>query len=98
MQQTEMDAEEKDRLMNELNAKEEVQQKEKAKKSKLLKKIKGMEEKLLHGSEAMEEAMKAVAPKEPGSNNCNNIRKHMSASKNTVSNQLALVPLRKCGN
>ena len=49
-----MDAEEKDKLMNELNAKEEAQQKEKAKKSKLLKKIKGMEEKLLHGSEAME--------------------------------------------
>ena len=49
-----MDAEEKEKLMNELNAKEEIQQKEKAKKSKLLKKIKGMEEKLLHGSEAME--------------------------------------------
>ena len=52
-----MDAEEKEKLMAELNAKEDVQQKEKAKKSKLLKKIKGMEEKLLHGSEAMEQAM-----------------------------------------
>ena len=48
------DAEEKEKLMAELNAKEDVEQKEKAKKSKLLKKIKGMEEKLLHGSEAME--------------------------------------------
>lgn len=57
MQQTEMDAEEKEKLMAELNAKEDIQQKEKAKKSKLLKKIKGMEEKLLHGSEAMEQAM-----------------------------------------
>lgn len=58
MQQTEMDAEEKQKLMDELNLKEEAQQKEKAKKSKLLKKIKGMEEKLLHGSDAMEQAMK----------------------------------------
>ena len=54
MQQTEMDAEEKEKLMDELNVKEQAQQKEKDKKSKLLKKIKGMEEKLLHGSEAME--------------------------------------------
>ena len=40
--------------MDELNKREEAQNKEKAKKSKLLKKIKGMEEKLLTGTEAME--------------------------------------------
>lgn len=44
--------------MDELNKKEDAQRKEKAKKSKLLKKIKGMEEKLVCGSEAMEQAMK----------------------------------------
>ena len=54
MLQTEMAEEDKKRLMDELSKKEEAQQKEKNKKSKLLKKIKGMEEKLLHGSEAME--------------------------------------------
>lgn len=54
MQQTEMDEEEKKKLMDDLKIREEAQQKEKSKKQKLLKKIKGMEEKLLHGSEAME--------------------------------------------
>lgn len=49
-----MDGEEKKKLMDELIKREEAQQKEKSKKSKLLKKIKGMEEKLLRGSEAME--------------------------------------------
>lgn len=49
-----MNEEEKKRLMDELNKKEEAQSKEKAKKAKLLKKIKGMEEKLLRGTEAME--------------------------------------------
>lgn len=58
MQQTEIDEEEKKKLMDELNKREEAQKKEKSKKSKLLKKIKGMEEKLVHGSEAMEQAMK----------------------------------------
>ncbi len=49
---------EKQQLLDELKIKEESQQKEKAKKSKLLKKIKGMEEKLLIGNKAMDEAMK----------------------------------------
>jgi len=58
MQQTQMGEEDKQKLMEQLNHREEAQQKEKAKKSKLLKKIKGMEEKLLSGTEAMEKAMK----------------------------------------
>ena len=44
--------------MNEIVAKEEKANKEKSKQQKLLKKIKNMEEKLLHGSEAMEKALK----------------------------------------
>ena len=44
--------------MDELTLKEEQQQKEKSKTQKLVKKIKGMEEKLLRGSEAMEQAMR----------------------------------------
>lgn len=43
--------------MEDLKKREEAQQKEKSKKSKLVKKIKGMEEKLLKGSEAMAKAM-----------------------------------------
>lgn len=58
MQKTEMNQEEKKKLMEQLIQREELQQKEKAKKAKLLKKIKGMEEKLLSGTEAMEQAMK----------------------------------------
>ena len=57
MSKNEMNAEEKEKLMVELQKREEAQQKEKQKKSKLLKKIKGMEEKLLSGTEAMEKAM-----------------------------------------
>ena len=58
MQKTEINQEEKKKLMEELNKREEAQQKEKAKKKKLLKKIAGMEEKLVSGTEAMEKAMK----------------------------------------
>jgi len=38
--------------------KEDIQSKEKQKQKQLLKKISNMEEKLLHGTEAMEKAMK----------------------------------------
>jgi len=53
-----MAEEEKSALLNELKAKEEKANKEKSKQFKLLKKIKNMEEKLLHGNEAMEKALK----------------------------------------
>ena len=53
-----MAEEEKGRLLEELKTKEDIQNKEKSKQQKLLKRIKNMEEKLLHGSEAMEKAMK----------------------------------------
>jgi hypothetical protein len=41
-----------------LKSREDAQSKEKSKQQKLLKRIKNMEEKLLHGTEAMEKAMK----------------------------------------
>lgn len=44
--------------MEELKQREDVANKEKSKQQKLLKRIKNMEEKLLHGNEAMEKAMK----------------------------------------
>jgi len=50
--------EEKMKLLNELKGKEEVAQKEKSKQQKLLRKIKNMEEKMLHGDEALEQAVK----------------------------------------
>lgn len=53
-----MAEEEKNALLQELKDKEEKANKEKSKQQKLLKKIKNMEEKLLHGSEAMEKALK----------------------------------------
>lgn len=46
------------KLLEELKTREDTQNKEKSKQQKLLKRIKNMEEKLLHGSEAMEKAMK----------------------------------------
>ena len=57
-QQAEMAEEEKQAILSELKAKEEKAHKEKSKQQKLLKKIKNMEEKLLHGNEAMEKALK----------------------------------------
>jgi len=53
-----MAEEEKNALLQELKDKEEKANKEKSKQQKLLKKIKNMEEKLLHGSEAMEKALR----------------------------------------
>lgn len=53
-----MAEEEKQALLTELKTKEDRASKEKSKQQKLLKKIKNMEEKLLHGSEAMEKALK----------------------------------------
>lgn len=53
-----MAEEEKNALLTELKDKEERANKEKSKQQKLLKKIKNMEEKLLHGSEAMDKALK----------------------------------------
>jgi hypothetical protein len=57
-QQAEMAEEEKNALLEQLKAREEKANKEKSKQQKLLKKIKTMEEKLLHGNEAMEKALK----------------------------------------
>ena len=54
----EMADEEKQKLISELDAKQQEAQKEKQNQQKLLKKIKNMEDKLLHGTEAMEKAMK----------------------------------------
>ena len=53
-----MAEEEKQKLLEELKQKEEVQNKEKSKQQRLLKKIKNMEGKLLQGNEAMEKAMR----------------------------------------
>lgn len=53
-----MAEEEKAKFLEELKTREENANKEKSKQQKLLKRIKNMEEKLLHGSEAMEKAMK----------------------------------------
>lgn len=50
--------EDRQRLLEELQSKNEVQQKEKAEQQKLVKRIKNMEDKLLHGTEAMQKAMK----------------------------------------
>ncbi len=58
LQMTEVEEEEKLKLMEDLKGKEETANKEKSKQQKLLKRIKNMEEKLLHGSEAMDKAMK----------------------------------------
>lgn len=50
--------EEKQRLLDELNVKNEAQQKEKSKQQKLLKKLKNMEEKIVMGNEQLEKAMR----------------------------------------
>ena len=48
----------KQKLIEDLHKKEEEEEKAKTKQQKLLKKLKGMEEKLLVGSKVMEEAIK----------------------------------------
>lgn len=50
--------EDRQRLLAELESKNEAQQKEKAEQQKLVKRIKNMEDKLLHGTEAMQKAMR----------------------------------------
>ena len=53
-----MAEEERMKFLEELKQREDQANKEKSKQQKLLKRIKNMEEKLLHGNEAMEKAMK----------------------------------------
>lgn len=58
MAQTELAQEEQKKLIDDLNAKEKAKQEEKAAAKKALKRLNKMQEKMLRGDEAMEQALK----------------------------------------